>query len=493
VSDDHVVISRKELATREAAYAAALVRHQQLEELIAEKEEIIDADKEAIDALKLTVDKLQRLLCGAKRERFTVPDGQLLLPFATDPALVAVAVKKARETITYERNRPGKKHEGRLPVPEHLPVETIVLEPAEDVSSMTKVGEEITDEIVAVPAQWFVRRTVRPRYISGPDADEAHHAVIARLRPRVIDKCVASDELLAMIVVDKHVLHLPVYRQLERFAAMGVLIPSSTADSWQSELGQRLRPLYAAHRATLPNQGYRQVDESPIAVQDPMKKGKTHRGYMWVHYAPQEKIVLFDYHRGRGAVHVQEMLGDFRGYLQTDAYGAYTLHKARADVIPLACWAHVRRKFDEARKDDPIRAGTALALIRKLYAVEADARERSLVAAERKALRLETSLPLINLIGEWLVAEVPNTVPKSPIGKAIRHAISLWDELQNYLLDGALEIDNNLIENTIRPLALGRKNYLFAGSHEGAINIAMYRSFFATCRLAGHDPYAWMM
>jgi transposase len=500
VIDDNVVISRKELEAREASYAAAIERNQRLEELVAEQKEIIGAREEAIaiheetiGALKFTVDKLQRILFGSKRERFIVPDGQLLLPFAVDPALVADAVKQEQETITYKRKRPETKHPGRLPVPEHLPVQTILLEPDEDVSGLTKIGEEITDEIVIVPQSCFVRRHIRPKYITAPDGDEAQRVVIARLRPRVIDKCVASNELLATIVVDKHDLHLPVYRQLERFAAMGVPIPGSTADGWQRELGLRLRPLYAALRTTLPRQGYRQVDESPVPVQDRSKKGTTHRGWMWVHHAPLEKIILFDYRRGRGAAHVRELLGDFHGYLQTDAYAAYDVHKARADVIPLACWAHVRRKFDEALKDDPQRAGTALALIRKLYAVEAEARERGLDAAERKELRLVKSLPLINVIGEWLVAELQNTLPKSPVGKAVRHAISLWDELQNYLLDGSLEIDNNLIENAIRPLALGRKNYLFAGSHEGALNIAMYRSFFATCRLAGHDPYAWMM
>jgi len=243
----------------------------------------------------------------------------------------------------------------------------------------------------------------------------------------------------------------------------------------------------------MPKQGYRQIDESPIRVIDRARKGVTAQGWMWAYHAPLEKIILFDYRKGRSREHCRDMLEGFNGYLQTDAHGAYTEYKARSEVIPLGCWAHARRKFDEARTSDPDRADVALALIRRLYAVESEARERGLSHPQRKELRLERSLPVLNTLGAWLATEIDRTLPKSPIGRAVRYVTALWEELQNYLLDGALEIDNNLIENAIRPLALGRKNYLFAGSHQGAEIIAMYRSFFATCQLAGHDPYAWLL
>jgi hypothetical protein len=187
------------------------------------------------------------------------------------------------------------------------------------------------------------------------------------------------------------------------------------------------------------------------------------------------------------------MLGDFRGHLQTDGYAAYKEHKAREGIIPLACWAHARRKFFEAQDNDQARAGQALAMIAKLYDVEREARERGLDAVARRELRLEQSLPVVDAIGEWLVRALEETTPKSPIGMAVAYTVSLFSELRNYLHDGSLEIDNNLIENAIRPLALGRKNYLFAGSHEAAVNIAMYRSFFATSRLHGIDERRWLL
>ena len=214
---------------------------------------------------------------------------------------------------------------------------------------------------------------------------------------------------------------------------------------------------------------------------------------MWAYHAPVDRMIVFDYQRGRGRVNCREMLGDFRGYLQTDGYAAYKEHKAREAIIPLACWAHARRKFFEAQDNDHRRATEALEMIAKLYDVERDARERGLDAAARKQLRLEQSLPVIDTIGQWLVRALEQTTPKSPIGVAVGYTVSLFKELRNYLHDGHLEIDNNLIENAIRPLALGRKNYLFAGSHDAAMNIAMYRSFFATCRLHGIDQRRWLL
>ncbi len=477
---------KEEAAAKETAIANILELFQNLEQQIADKDQCI--------ALKnLQIEKLQPMLFGSKRERFIVPDGQLIMPFVIDTAAVAAAVEQELQTITYTRRPAAVKHPGRLPLPEHLPVVEIMHEPAEDVSAMTKIGQEVTDELGFEPGRFFIRRHIRPKYVSAEDEQLNQRVVIAPMPKRAIDKCIASDELLATIIVDKHVYHLPVYRQLQCFATLGVSIPASTADNWQRLLAVTLLPLYAVLGTYVRGVSYLQVDESGIAVQDRAKKGTTHRGMMWVYHAPLEKVIYFDYQRGRGAINCKTMLDSFKGYLQTDGYPAYRLHKARADVIAMACWAHVRRKFREAESNDPRRSAIALALIRKLYAVEREARDGKLDAAARKQLRLEKSLPVITIIGQWLVAERDATLPRSPIGMAIGYTIALWDELQNYLLDGSLAIDNNLVENAIRPLALGRKNYLFAGSHSAAVNIAMYRSFFATCRLAGINAYAWML
>lgn len=265
-----------------------------------------------------------------------------------------------------------------------------------------------------------------------------------------------------------------------------------TVESWQKLTTELLRPLHAALKSVMLQTSYLQVEETGLAVQDRTKKGITHKGFLWGYRAPLINAVFFDYRKGRGQMHCYEMLENFTGYLQSDDYQVYHQHKARADVIGVDCWAHARRNFDKALGSDHARASIAMKLIQKLYSVEQEARDARLTADERKALRLEKSLPVLNTISACLVQELKHTLPRSPFGKAIRYAVRLWDELMAYLCNGHLEIDNNLIENTIRPVAIGRKNWLFAGSHEGAENIAMYRSFFGTCQLNGINPHHWL-
>lgn len=187
-------------------------------------------------------------------------------------------------------------------------------------------------------------------------------------------------------------------------------------------------------------------------------------------------------------------MADFKGYLQTDGYGAYDKIGKREGVTHLNCWAHARREFDKAKDNDKQRAEKALTFIQQLYAVEAQAREDKLDPDQRKELRLEKALPILNELGKWMFQQMRNhqLLPKSPIGKAFRYTMDRWDQLNAYLYDGVLEIDNNLIENAIRPLALGRKNYLFAGSHSAAQRGAIMYSFFAICKKHEVNPYEWL-
>ena len=496
---DLTILSHDELVALYLERERIIAEHKSLiaerESIIAEKDALIARQQETIEQKQYQIQKLQRMLFGSSRERFTPIDGQQVLPFFVEAereaAAVAEAVAQDHETISVTYTR--RKHPGRLPLPDHLPVVEVIHEPPVDTTGMRRIGEEITDELGYEPARLFIRRHIRPKYVTEEAEDASQTVVIAPLPARVIDKCEASAELLVAITVEKHLYHVPIYRQIERFAALGVRLPSSTLDGWQRMTGELLRPLYTTLRALLPRSGYLQVDETPIAVQDRTLNGTTHRGYMWAYHAVIDRVIYFDYQRGRGEINCREMLREFAGYLQTDAYAAYNAHKARSTITPLACWAHVRRKFFDASANDTARSEEALALIGRLYAVEADARARALTPEQRTELRLEQSLPILNTISAWLVRALEETTPKSPIGAAVRYAVGLWSELENYLRDGHLEIDNNLIENAIRPLALGRKNYLFAGSHDAAINIAMYRSFFATCRLHDVDASRWLL
>jgi hypothetical protein len=234
------------------------------------------------------------------------------------------------------------------------------------------------------------------------------------------------------------------------------------------------------------------IDESPIKVQDKDKPGACHQGYMWVRYAPLSKSVLFEYYKSRSSKGPIDDLSTFKGYIQTDGYAGYTYLASLQGITHLSCWAHARRYFEKALKNDQKRASHVMKLIQLLYAIEALANESEMTNEKRYELRLEKSLPIINEIGQYIQQEKNKVTPKSPIGLAFTYCANRWVSLQNYLKNGMLEIDSNLVENSIRPLALGRKNYLFGGSHEATKDIAMFYSFFATCKKNDIDPQLWL-
>ncbi len=210
------------------------------------------------------------------------------------------------------------------------------------------------------------------------------------------------------------------------------------------------------------------VDETTIRVLDSMKKGQTHTGYHWIYYDPVHRELFFEYQTGRNGKFPKETLKEFKGYLQTDGYAGYNEVGRRSDVVQLACFAHARRKFEHALKNDRQRASWMLKRIRYLYMVERKARELGLAPEERYRFRQRHSIRQLDNMYQWLLKNRAQVVPKSAIGQAIDYTLSLWARLKRYVEDGRLEIDNNLVENSIRPVAIGRKNYLFAGSHNGA-------------------------
>ena len=443
-----------------------------------------------INQLEFFIAQLKRLLFGVKRERF-IPEHnpeQLLLPFEVAP----LEEIPQREDISYSRQKSNKSHPGRIALPDHLPVEEIVLQPEEDTTGMTCVGKEITDKLELVPAKLFIKRYIRPKYIQTSTDGLTSKGIIADLPSFAIDKGIAGESLLAQVMVDKFVDHLPTYRQMERFKRNGINIPYATISGWQSKVAQLLVPLYKVLKHRVLSQGYLQADETPIAVLDKTKKGKTHRGYHWVYHCPLENVVLFDYRSSRSREGPDELLKNFKGYLQTDGYKVYESFGDNKDITLLGCMAHARRGFEKALDYDKDKAGYAMSLFQKLYVIERQAREQNLDYKQRHNLRLEKALPICNELGKWMAQEYKTILPKSALGKAMAYCISRWDNLIAYLKDGALEIDNNLVENAIRPVALGRKNYLFAGSHSAAQNAAMIYSFFATCKKNNINPYQWL-
>jgi transposase len=443
--------------------------------------------------LQFRLDQLNRLLFGAKRERFISNEqieGQMELPFE----VMEKPVADKTEQITYTRKaKPRQNHPGRMALPDHLPVEEIILEPKEDTTGLKCIGKEVTDKLELVPAKLFIKRYIRPKYIKPEDDQNLDcKGIIADLPVFPIEKGIAGASLLAQIMVDKYVDHLPIHRQVQRFARERIRIPANTINGWQESISCLLFPLFEKQKQLVLGQGYLQVDEIPIRVLDKDVKGKCHQGYYWVYHSPLQNAVLFDYRKGRGRDGPKEMLNDFKGYIQSDGYGVYEWFGKKKNVTLLNCWAHARRYFEKALVYDKALAGHVLTEIQKLYMMERFARNAQLSPAERKDLRLEHALPILNDLGKWMAEKAKYILPRSPLGEALHYTIPRWDNLLAYLYDGHLEIDNNLVENAIRPNALGRKNYLFAGSHESAQRAAMFYSFFGTCLKNSINSFTWL-
>lgn len=469
------------------------------QERSAEQQKSLRKSESKVQDLEFQVEKLKRMIFGSKRERFEKGDpNQVAIPFeeyATEEEKKDETPVK--ETITYERKKKRENHNGRNLIPEDLPVVEHIIEPEEDTSGMKKIGEEHTEILEYTPEKFFKLRLIRPKY-ARLEKDQTlsldkkkKNVVIGNLPSRPIEKCLAGNDLLSAILIFKYIDHLPLYRQKQIFKRSGIDIPYSTIGSWVAQLGKLLDPLYNRLVDEVKAQNYLQADETTIKVLDRLlKKNKTHLGYYWGYQAPLVNLMVFDYQKGRGEDAPREFLLDYKGVLQTDGYVVYENYYKNKHVTHLACWAHARRKFDEALSNDKKRAEHVLTEVQKLYGIEREI--KSLTAEEKKKRRLDEALPIINDLGKWLHQELHKVLPKSPIGKAIHYTIGLWDSLQNYLHDGELYIDNNPIENKIRPIALGRKNYLFAGSHEGAQRSAMFYSFFACCKLNDINPQKWL-
>lgn len=438
--------------------------------------------------LSTELEQIKRLIYGSKSERFITPVNinqatlELEIPVVETPA-------PSVETITYERvKKPSSVsvHPGRNPLAPHLPRVEIIIEPDTDVSGLKQIGSEITEQLEYEPGKFFVKQFVRKKYIA---VNGSIH--IGNLPSFPIEKGIPGSGLLASIITDKFVDHQPLYRQLERFKRSGITLPSSTLGEWVSAACSMLTPLYECLKSKVLSSDYLQADETPIKVLDRDKKGKTHRGYYWVYRDPVSGLVLFDYREGRSREGPTELLKNFKGHLQTDGYNAYDVFD-KGDIQLLHCMAHARRYFEKALDNDRPRAQYMLSEIQKLYVVERTAREQSLSTDQRYQLRLQKSVPVLNEIYQWLKNNIVEVLPKSSMGQAISYALPRWEKLSLYCTDGKLEIDNNLVENSIRPIAIGRKNYLFAGSHAGAQRAAMIYSLVGTCKLKGIDPYQWL-
>lgn len=434
---------------------------------------------------------------GSKGEKFIAPgaaSGAVQPDMFPHDKLGQIDVVKTRLVNQYTKQQTHLtiKHPGRNPLPESLRREVTELLPTEDVAGLKPVGKEITERLEYQPGELYVKQFVRPEYIK-PSADGLYaERVIASLPSMPLQKSMAGPSLLTHLLVSKFVDHLPLYRQLAIFKRQQVTINHSTVSGWIKEAAALLVPLYNLHCKEVLQSPYLSADETTIKVLDKEKKGTTHQGYYWVYYDTGRKLALFDYQPGRGALYPQAMLHQFKGYLQTDGYEAYESFDKVEGITTLCCWAHARRKFYEAKDYDNANADAVLELIQQLYKAEAFYRDECFTPAQIKHHRHEQAIPVLNTLKKLLQDLLVKSLPGSPMGKAIAYTLKRWEKLCVYTNDGLLQIDNNLIENSIRPIALGRKNYLFAGTHERAQDAAMLYSLFATCRLHQINPEQWL-
>ena len=438
---------------------------------------------------------LRRTLFGRSSERYIKDDpNQLRLDFEGQVELEEEktyddTVSKKRETDKMSQRAPAKRHPVRKPLPEHLTRCEEIIEPASLPEGAKCIGQEITEILEYIPGELYVRKIIRNKYA----LKNGEGVIMGELPCLPLPRSNAGASLLANLLISKYQDHQPFYRQIEILRRNGVDLAASTVNDWSASAINLLEPLYQKLRRDVLSCDYIQIDESTIPVLDKDKPGAARKGYHWVVRSPENHQLFFHYDKGSRAQYVAvELLKDFKGAVQSDGYGAYDIYEKKQGVLLLGCWAHARRKFEQALGNDPPRAEFALDQISELYKLERYASENNLSKEEIEELRKRKAYPILLAFEKWLDDNYPKVLPSSKIGKAIAYTYAIYRRLARYVLDGRYRIDNNLAENAVRPLALGRKNYLFCSNHESAGRTAMIYSLLGTCKIQGVNPTVWL-
>ena len=359
-----------------------------------------------------------------------------------------------------------------------------------------EIGTDESSRLEHIAAKTYIKKTVIHKVILKSDSNnktpEDRRIICARLPLAPVNRCMAGASVLADIIIGKFMYHLPFYRQIQQYKESGITISDSTMGGWYEAAVEKLKLLYDILRQHILQSEYIQIDESVLPVID-SEKHKARKGYEWCVRDAIRGAVMFYYDRGsRGGKVAREILGAHKGAVQCDGYDAYDQFEKNDNITVYGCWAHARRKFVDALNENNRLATEALCFIRKIYKVESDANKAGLNADERKEQRLKISYPTIRLFETWMKETYLKVLPNSKMGDAIEYTYSLLPRLSRYVNDGRINIDNNLIENAIRPLALGRKNYLFCGNDASAYRAAIVYSLISTCKAADVDPRTWM-
>jgi transposase len=454
-----------------------------------------------IEKLKLELAHLRRIQFGRKSESLKGEQQDLF----NDAVVEDIGnLSEEIEALTPEsgesKQRKARDRAGRQPFPPHLPV----IEYRHELASCTcgrcgqeqiQISEDVTDQLDVEPAKFTVHRHIRPQYA----CRHCETITAAPIAPALIEGGMATPGLLAWILISKFGDHLPLYRIEQIAARSGVPLAQSTLGDWVGRTGFHLTPLWDRMKALLLARSVLHADESPVQQLAP-GKGKTHKAYLWAYCANTldqgPPLVLFDYQRSRAGRHVREFLGEWRGSLCVDDYSGYAAlfrvdQENPVPCIELGCMAHARRKFYDlhAANQSPM-AAEALRHIQELYAIEDEA--RAMTVTDRLALRLEKAVPALAAFHQFLNDQRITAAPNGASAKAINYSLKRWDALTRYATSGDLPIDNTAVERTIRPIAIGRKNWMFVGSERAGKRAAIIQSLIGTAKANGIDPYAWL-
>ena len=493
-----------------AAFATQMLAHiGEQTKHIGEQDRRIDAQAQAIkwrdakiESITFQLARLKAWKFGAKTEAMNAEQREIFEEtLAADQAslqaqLAALQTNTSTAPGLGAPEKQPRRQPKREPLPAHLPRVEQRIEPEntrcpapECGQPMVRIGEDVSERLDIVPAQFFVQRQIRGKW-----ACRCCQLLVQEpAAPQVFDNALPTPGLQAHTVVSRFVDHIPYYRQEQVNARAGVHTPRSTLAAWGGQTGAQLMPLYEAHRAFVLGATVVHADETPIGLLDP-GGGKTKKAYMWAYARgafESEAGVVFDFCLGRGAKYPCAFLKDWTGTLVVDAYSGYDAALALHGRSTAYCLAHARRKFDELVKANAsVVAGQAIGRIAWLYKIEADARQLS--SAQRLQMRHERSRPLWEELHVWLQLERTRVPDGSAIAKAIDYSLNHWAGLGRFLLDGDVPIDNNHVENRIRPWALGRRNWLFIGSQLAGERAAVVMSLLQSAKLCGHEPWAYL-
>lgn len=450
-----------------------------------------------ITILQEQVKNLQNSIFGRKSEKTVKDDGQMSLFDIPEPSLQPDEIEKVSIAEHTRKKR------GRKPLPDNLERVEVIHDLSDEEKQCKcghekeRIGEEVSEQLEYIPAKARVLRNIRYKYAckncEGVE-DDGPTVTIAKMPEQIIPKSISTPGLLAHILTAKFADALPFYRQEKQFTRMGIELPRATMCNWGMKVADACDVLMGMMKQDILKGPIINVDETTLQVLKGPRKSKS---YMWVFMggSADKPIIQFQYHPTRSGDVASQFLKSYKGIVQTDGYGGYDFLDTKKNIIHMGCWVHARRKFKEVtkaagnKKNSSGNAGMALNYISKLYKIEKEARQQELSSDQLYDKRQAEAIPVLETFKKWLDARIEKVPPKSLLGKAINYTLNEWHRLIRYTEDGRIKPDNNAVENAIRPFVVGRKNWLFSATPQGALATAAIYSLIETAKASGHDPY----